>query len=162
MEAGAAEALILLNALGGQQAVRSVIGSRARGELSTDENETSEGEMIAGDTAAEELRKEVAPALQTAIADPSTMPDGPARKLLLDAVAATRKVSRAGFRREERANAEMIAALRSGAATVFEVVRELDRLTAVLSQKAQVGDVTGDSARFHAAFRRFYPSDADR
>ena len=94
MEAGAAEALILLNALGGQQAVRSVIGSRARGGSSTDENETSEGEMIADDTAAEELRKEVAPALQTAIADPSAMPDSPARKLLLDAVAATRKVSR--------------------------------------------------------------------
>ncbi len=50
----------------------------------------------------------------------------------------------------------MIAALRWGAAGVLEVVRELDRLTAVLSQKALAGDVTGDGVRFHAAFRRFY------
>jgi hypothetical protein len=164
MEVGAAEALILLNALGGQQAVRSVIGSRARGKSSTDEDETEENDMAADDTAddtaANELRKEVAPALQAAIADPSKLPDGPARKLLLDAVVATRKVSRAGFRREDRADTEMIAALRSGATAVFEVMRELDRLTNVLSEKAPASNVAGDSARFHAAFRRFYISDA--
>jgi hypothetical protein len=162
MEAGAAEALILLNALGGQQAVRSLIGSRVCGVGSTDEDETSEDGMIVDDAAAEHLRKEVAPALRAAIADPSAMPEGPARKLLLDAVAAARKVSRAGFRREDRTDDDMIAALRSGAAAVFEVVHELDRLTAVLSQKAQVSDVASDGARFHAAFRRFYLADADQ
>ena len=62
----------------------------------------------------------------------------------------------AAFRRQDRADADMIAALRWGAAGVLEVVRELDRLTAVLSQKALAGDMTGDGVRFHAAFRRFY------
>jgi hypothetical protein len=146
MEAGAAEAVILLDCLGGQEAVRSVVGSVAGGEASTGGDE-----MIA-----DELREEIVPALKAAIADPGSVPEGAGRKLLQEAVAATRKVSRAGFRREDRADVEMLAALRSGAAAVFEVVRELDRLTATLSQKAPAGNVAGDTARFDAAFRRIY------
>jgi len=151
MEAGAAEAVILLDCLGGQEAVKSVVGAAAGNAALTGEEETI----------ADELREEIVRALSAAIADPGSVPEGPGRKVLLEAVAATRKVSRAGFRREDRADAEMLAALRSGAGAVFEVVRELDRLTATLSQKAPAGDVAGDSARFHAAFQRIYLSATD-
>ncbi len=76
--------------------------------------------------------------------------------MLLEARGATRKVGRIGFRREDQADADMLAALRSGAAAVVEVARELDRLTATLSHKAALGDVAGDRDRFLATFRRIY------
>jgi len=150
MEAGAAEAVILLDGLGGPQAVNAIIGREGadREQASTDE------------TVADELSREIEPVLKAAIADPRTVSDVPGRKLLLDAVAATRKVSRAGFRREDRADSDIVVALRRSAATVFEIMRELDRLTAVLSQKAPAGDLTADSARFLATFRRIYCSGA--
>jgi hypothetical protein len=65
-------------------------------------------------------------------------------------------VSRAGFRREDGIDPQMVAALRSDAAAVFDVVVELDRLTAMLSQKAATADCAGDMARFQAAFRAIY------
>jgi hypothetical protein len=150
MEAGVAEAVIVLDGLGGPQAVNAIIGSEGSGreQIGTDE-------MVA-----DELRKEMEPLLKAAIADPRALPDGPGRMLLLDAVAATRKVSRAGFRREDRDDSDMVGALRRSATAVFEVMRELDRLTVVLSQRAPASDLTGDSARFLATFRRIYCSGA--
>jgi hypothetical protein len=52
----------------------------------------------------------------------------------------------------------MFAALQSGAAAVVEVLTELDRLMAALTQKSGVGDVAGDRARFLATFLDIYPS----
>jgi hypothetical protein len=144
MEGGAAEAVILMEHLAGQAAVRSVIGAAAGDTAPTSPDD------------AEALAKLVGPALRTAIAEPGAVPEGVGRKLLLEAVAATRKVNRAGFRREDRADAGMLIALRSGAAAVADLARELDRLTAALSRNAPVGDVAGDRARFLAAFRRIY------
>src|SRR6202023_1021375 len=150
MEAGAAEAVILLEHLGGQQAVRSVIGSG--GAASTDEEESI----------ADAVRKEIAPALRAALSDPGSVPVGAGRELLLEAVSATPKVSRMGFRREDRAGAGMLAALQSGAPAIVEAIAELDRLTATLSQKAATGDVQGDRARFLAAFTRIYFDSKDQ
>ena len=82
--------------------------------------------------------------------------EGAGRALLIEALTARRKVNRAGFRREDRADPDMAAALRAGAAAVFEVIRELDRLTGTLSAKAAGADFAGDTARFAAAFRRIY------
>jgi hypothetical protein len=148
MEAGAAESIVLLNCLGGHRAVTSVIGS-----IASVETMTGDEEMIAG-----EVSRQLAPVLRAAIADPTTVPEGPGRNLLLEALAATRKVSRIGFRREDRTDAEMVAALRLGAAAVFETMRELDRLTATLTVKVATSDIVGDRARFHDTFRRLYVS----
>ena len=146
MEAGAAEAVILLDHLGGRQSVASVIGAVAGSAASSDEAEAI----------ADTLREEIAPALRAALADPNSVAQGAVRELLLEARGATRKVGRIGFRREDQADAAMLAALRSGAAAVVEVARELDRLTATLSHKAALGDVAGDRERFLATFRRIY------
>jgi len=158
MEAGAVpEAVILLDGLGGRETLAAVIGATAANKSPVEgleAGELEEREEALGD----ELGRAIAPTLQAAISDPSAMPDGPGRKLLLEALAAARKVSRAGFRREDRVDADMVAALRSGAAVVFEVIRELDRLVAVLSHKAQAADLAGDRARFLATFRTIYGS----
>jgi hypothetical protein len=55
----------------------------------------------------------------------------------------------------------MALALRAGAAAVFEVIRELDRLTIALSAKAPAADLAGDTARFAGAFRKIYLGAAD-
>jgi hypothetical protein len=145
-EAGAPEAVILLEGLGGRDAVRAVLGLMT-GDTSPGEDE---------EAGAEDVRNRIAAALQAAFVDAESVPEGPGRKVLLDAAAASRKVGRAGFRHEDRADADMIAALRSGAGAVFEVIRELDRLTAVLSQKAPGGDIAADASRFHGTFQRIY------
>jgi hypothetical protein len=146
METGATEAVILLDGLGGRHAVQAVIGPAADDET-----------PAAGDEAiADALHGRIALALKCALADPSLVPDGAARTLLQEAIAATRKVSRVGFRREDRADPEMLAGLRAGAAAVLETAQELDRLTATLAQKAPRGDVAADRDRFAAAFRCIY------
>jgi hypothetical protein len=94
--------------------------------------------------------------LKAVVADPSTIEDDAGRKLLVDAVAARRKVSRAGFRREDSANPQMAIALRAGGAAVLDVIDELDRLVGTLSAKAAGADHAGDTARFAAAFRSIY------
>jgi hypothetical protein len=151
-EAGAPEAVFLLEGLGGREAVRAVLGFMMSDASPGEDEEAGEDE----ESGAEEVRNQIVPALQAALADPDSVRHGPGRKVLLDAATARRKVSRAGFRREDRTDADMIAALRSGAGAVFEVIRELDRLTAVLSQKAPGGDIAADVSRFHDAFQRIY------
>jgi hypothetical protein len=152
MQAGAAEAVILMNHLAGQDAVRSVIGFKAGSEWSVD------AENIGEDSIGDQFVKAIGGPLKAAAADPSSIGNGAARKLLLDALAATRKVARVGFRRDDRADSTMIAALRSGAAGVIGVIVELDRLVAVLSEKAAFADIASDNRRFHAAFQRIYGS----
>jgi hypothetical protein len=151
MEAGAPEAVILLDGLGARQIAEAAIGPVADGA-------TADGE---DDGVVDSLHEKLAPALKAVIADPSSVPEGAARGVLLEAIAAPRKVSRVGFRREDRADAEMLAALRASAIVIFDIVHELDRLTARLAQKTAEGDVIGDNARFLAAFERIYLSAAE-
>jgi hypothetical protein len=141
-EAGAPEAVILLEGLAGRDAVRAVLGLMTSDTSRGEDKEAGEDE----ETGAEDVRNRIARALQAALVDAESVPEGPGRKVLMDAAAASRKVSRAGFRREDRADADMIAALRSSAGAVFEVIRELDRLMAVLSQKAPGRDISADVA----------------
>jgi hypothetical protein len=84
------------------------------------------------------------------------LPEGAGQKLLLEAVAAARKVNRAGFRREDRADAAMAAALQSGAVAIVEVMGELERLTAAFAREGQSGDLAADRDRFLLIFRRIY------
>jgi hypothetical protein len=168
MEAGAAEAVILLRWLGGDAAVGAVLGpERRRPRLVEDDDDDHEdGDDQDGDDEdaekhANDLRAELAPRLTAAIADATALPEGAGRTLLLAALAARRKVSRAGFRREDRGDPAMAAALRTGAAAVSELVRELDRLAVTLSAKGAGADLAGDTARFAETFRRIYLERAD-
>jgi len=148
MGAGQAEAIILMQYLGGEQAVKLLTGSLA------DKGTLTQGVDSSSDT----LRKRIAPLLKAAIADPSHVPDEQARRILSEALGALRRVSRVGFRYEDRADAEMLSALGSGAGSVIELVQELDRLVSVLSKKTPLGDMAGDKACFLTAFRKMYLS----
>lgn len=157
MEAGAAEAVILLRGLGGDAAVAEIVGpARRRPVLAGDDDDDAEEEENDTDDAAGNLLQAIAPQLTAAIADPTIVSEGAARALLVDAVTARRKVSRAGFRREDRADPEMVTGLRSGATAVFGVIRELDRLMGTLSAKGGGADLAADTARFMATFRTIY------
>jgi hypothetical protein len=157
MEAGAPEALILLRALGGDDALAGIVGATPRRPVLVGDDDEDDGEEendVEG--AADNLLAAIAPRLTAAISDPASVAEGPGRSLLVEAVAARRKVSRAGFRREDRADPQMAAALRFGAAAVFDVIGEIDRLVNTLSAKAGTADFPGDKARFMAAFRKLY------
>ena len=153
MEAGAAEAVALLDHIGGRGAAASVLA----GAQDLRDQDLRDLAAANENVDPERLRDAVAPTLTAAIADPGSMPE-PLRTLLAEARAATRKVSRAGFRREDRANADMVAALRAGAPAAVEIDQELERLTDVLSQKAVRADFSADRAHFAATFRQIYMS----
>ena len=157
MEAGAAEAVILLHGLGGDDAVRAVLGPTPRPGARRDEDEDDQGEH--SEEEADGLLGDIAPCLRAAIADANTVAEGIGCALLLEAQAARRKVSRVGFRREDRTDAKMAEALRSGGAAIFELIRELDRLVDTLAAKAPDADLRGDTVRFATAFQRIYIGD---
>jgi hypothetical protein len=85
-------------------------------------------------------------------------PAGPLQALLAEAQAALRKVGRIGFRRADRGDAAMVAALGAGAAAAVEVLRELDRLLPVLAQAGPADALLADRRAFEAAFQRIYAS----
>jgi hypothetical protein len=163
MEAGAAEAVILLRGLGGDAAVAEIVGPARRRPVlvSDDEDEDSAEEENDAEDTADNLRQMIAPRLMAAVADPTTVAEGAGRTLLVEAVTARRKVSRAGFRREDRADPLMATALRSGATAVFDVINELDRLVGTLLAKAGGADLASDTARFMATFRTTYLGGAE-
>ena len=162
MAAGASEAAILLQWLGGAEVVRAILGPLSQGPAAADDDadEEDDAQVEGEDEAnADDLQARIAPRLVAAMADPNGVPEGAGRTLLLEAAAARRKVSRAGFRREDGADPRMALALRAGAAAVFAVIRELDRLAVTLAGKAQGADLAGDTARFLAAFQQLYLAD---
>jgi hypothetical protein len=158
MESGSAEAVILLHGLGGDAAIADIVGpARHRPRPTSDDDDDDREDENDTDDAASNLLQAIAPRLKAAIADPTTLAEGAARALLVEAATARRKVSRAGFRREDRADPQMATALRSGATAVLDLIQELDRLRGTLSAKAAGADLPGDTARFVAAFRKMYP-----
>jgi hypothetical protein len=146
MEAGTAEAVILLDHFAGRAAVTAVLGS-----LTGSGGSETDG---IGDAA----RTQIASALRRAFADPDQLPEETA-SVLRQAQAAARRVSRVGFRREDRAEATMLAGLACGAPAAAAIMGELDRLAAALSAEAFAPDLPGDRARFVAALRRIYAAD---
>jgi len=160
MEAGAPEAAIVLRGLGGDAVLAEILGAvRHRPKPTGDEDDEDENNPEEEDDTrdvADRLLQVIAPRLMAAIADPSTIAEGSGRNLLVEAVAARRKVGRAGFRREDRADPQMAIALRAGGTAVLDVIAELDRLVSSLSVKAAGADLAGDTARFDAAFRTIY------
>jgi hypothetical protein len=162
MEAGAAEAVILLRGLGGDNSVAEIVGPVRRGPArASDDDDDSPEEKNDPEGAAANLRQLIAPRLMAAVADPATVAEGAGRALLVEAMTARRKVSRAGFRREDRADPRMATALRSGATAVLDVMNELDRLVGTLSAKAGGTDLAFDTARFMATFQIIYLGGAE-
>src|SRR5262249_7629406 len=147
MDAGIAEALVFLDHLGGRCVVDAILGDTTKGFPVPPRDQATLGE---------DIRRKLAPLLRSAINHPDAFADLSARNILLEARTADRKVNRTGFRRGDRTNIDLLAALRSGAPAVVEVIRELDRLITALSGKSPLGDVRADRAVFHASFRRIY------
>jgi hypothetical protein len=139
MEAGAAEAVVLLDFLAGPETVKAIVGS-----FSLEEDEIAE----------ENLRAKISLALRRAFSDPNSVAHDSARQLLQASRSIGRKVNRSGFRREDRTDADALAALQAGAPAAVELIHELDRLgSALLRQRPGINT---DRMRFLQAFQRAY------
>ncbi len=148
MDAGAAEAIILLAHLAGAEAATAIIGSSARELMSPADDEPI----------TDQLRRIIRLALSSALSEPTAVSSDAARNVLVQAAAAARKVSRGGFRREDRGDPEILASLQVGAAPIVELIRELDRLTETLAKKTPIADFPADRMRFLTAFQHIYLS----
>jgi hypothetical protein len=155
LEARAPATLHLLSYLGGREALFELLrlGGCDPATLDADLAEGEEsGEMPAAATYADTLERAAALAADGA-------PAGPLQALLAEATAAQRKVGRIGFRREDRGDAAVTAALAVGAAAVVATLRELDRLLLALPPSASAEAMAADRLRFETAFRRIYEAD---
>jgi hypothetical protein len=101
-------------------------------------------------------RRAVAAVLKSATQGKGRTGDRAMSRLVARAQAAVRQVSRVGFRREDRADPAMLAALRASVPAVTDVLAELDRLVAALPQAARREALLADRPRFEAAFRAIY------
>ena len=88
--------------------------------------------------------------------------DGAVADLVAKAHAATARVNRMGFRRQDRADPAVLAALRASAHAVVELLGELDRLLAALPTAAEPAAMSADRPRFDAAFRDMYRTSPSR
>ena len=145
MEDGALEAILLLRHFGGAEAIADAIGPLEAASVAFERNEVFP-----------HVRDAVASALKSAISAPGDVPLGSTRQILQSARAAAGDVNRMGFRREDRTDVGMLTGLRSGAAAVLGLIRELDRLAAVLTPKAAKASVPDDRQHFLWAFEHIY------
>ena len=143
MEKGALEAVFLLRQFGGAEAIADVVGP-------------FEAIAFERDELSPHLSETIASALKAAIAVPNTIPPGSTRQILLAARGVVGDVNRTGFRREDRADASMLAGLQAGAAAILDLIRELDRLPPVLAAKAAAASVSDDRDDFLSTFEHIY------
>jgi hypothetical protein len=139
MEAGMTEAVVLLDFLAGTDAVKAIVGP-----FDPEEMELAE----------ETLRANIASSLKRAFSDPNSLAEPAARQAVQVSRSIGRKVNRAGFRREDRTDANTLAAISAGAAAIVELIGELDRLGLALS-RLQLS-VHDDHLRFLDALHRAY------
>jgi hypothetical protein len=151
METGSAEAAVLLNHLAGRSVLEALF-SLSSPYVDDGDSDTELEEEAPG--CAFELR--IGSAMRAAIADPDAIKSDESRALMNDIRAASRKVNRSGFRKEDRQDDACIRGLRSGALAVVDVLRELDRLLQALSDMSKELDLASDQARFHEGFRALY------
>jgi hypothetical protein len=161
IEAGAAEALVLMHHFAGQDAVDAVLAASQDNVVSLQraglgsiagEDESALDAIIQGDLVAR-----LSAALDAAGARHLALPEA-TRDLLARARAAGRKVNRLGFRREDRSDPRMLTSLRSDVAAVTDLLAELDRLMAALAKADRRSDARTDCVRFAEAFRQIYGS----
>ena len=157
LQAGAPEALHMVFYLGGRNALSELVGDGPAAPAlrsEADDDEDGGGETAAG----RGIGAYVAALERAAAAGPGAAPAGPVQTLLAQSNAALRKVGRVGFRREDRGDAATVAALAAGAASVVDILRELDRLLLLLREAGHRDALIADRHRFEAAFRRIYGS----
>lgn len=158
LQAGAPEALHLVSHLGGREAVLDLLGGDSRAPASPVEADDDAEDSGSETEPARGIGACLAALERTAAVGSDDAPSGPIQSLLAQSNAALRKVGRVGFRREDRGDASVVAALAAGAAAVVDVLRELDRLLAVLPQAGPRDALIADRRRFEAAFRCIYAS----
>jgi hypothetical protein len=171
LEAGAAESLVLLRHLGGSEVVEEVLAlgagetvlpSGAFSQPAQNDNPSSswtEDDWL-GNIDYESFERRIAPALRRAAA-PTESPSKSISDLVEAARLGSRKVSRAGFRREDRSDPKMLAALRKSTPAVTDVLRELDRLLSALSLDGLRERANEDHQHFSATLRQIYSTSAE-
>ena len=156
MEAGAPESLHLVSHLGGRESLSELLGDDPRGPSAAADDEEDSEEHEEDEKAPRGIGAYVAALQRAAAAGAQGASASPLQVLLGQAHAALRKVGRVGFRRSDRGEGAVVAALAAGAAPVVEVLRELDRLLPVLPQAGPRDALIADRQRFEAAFQRIY------
>jgi hypothetical protein len=156
MEAGAPQSLHLVSHLGGREVLEELLADPRRNAPAAanddQDDDDDEGERVP----AQGIGGYVAALERAAAAVGHGAPASPVQGLLAEAQAALRKVGRIGFRRADRGDAAIVAALAAGAAPVVDVMRELERLLPVLALAAPRDALIADRQRFEAAFHRIY------
>lgn len=140
----AVEAMILVSALGGPEAVHAIrvlAGPVAPGP--------TDDEVLSG------LDK----ALARASADPGRLEAGDARALFEAARASLRKVHRTGF--GIPASPETVSALKAAAAALPELLAEIQRLRRALDGSPWIADALEDKVAFGRVFADMYGENAD-
>ena len=157
LEHGALEALVLVDRLAGRDVVRRLLAlAGVDGPAALEADPETGAEPPQAPDLDEGQRAAVASGLQ-AIARAKERPsDGAAADLLARARAAARQVNRIGFRREDRADPAMCAAMQASVLAVVDALAELERLVASLPQAARPEAMVADRPRFDAAFRSIY------
>jgi hypothetical protein len=158
LEQGAPEALVLVDHLAGHEAVRRLLdlagvdapSPRLDPDMEIDGEPPQRPDLDAGQ------RQSIASILRSVVRSNEHVCDGAVSDLVAEARAATARVNRMGFRRQDRANPAVLAALRASAHAVVELLGELDRLLTALPSAAGPKAMSADRPRFDAAFRSMY------
>lgn len=138
--AGAAEAMLLVYALGGPEAVQAV---RACARP-----------LTAGSMAEELSADAMGMAAAQAALDPTRLETRAGRSLFEEARASLRKVRRAGF--DAAASPEVISSLKAAASLLPDLIEEIQRLRRALDRSPWVAEALTDRAAFERVFADMY------
>ena len=161
LEAGAPEALLLLDACAGSGATSALLeraprSGAAEGLLGTAEHPLSLAAATDDDEGSETIDPEpLRAAIAKVLASPADLPE-PIRAAVTAARAAARKVNREGFRPTDRVTPDGIAALSAGLVPITSVRAELQRLGSALDGMDLGRAAADDRAVFHAALTALY------
>jgi hypothetical protein len=158
LEKGVPEALVLVGHLAGHDVGRRLLElagvdafyPRLDPDVEIDGGTPQQSDLDDGQ------RQSIASILQSVVRSKERVCDGAVVDLVAKAQAATARVNRMGFRRQDRVDPAVSAALRASVHAVVELLGELDRLLAALPSAAGPEAVAADRPRFEAAFRDMY------
>jgi hypothetical protein len=158
LERGVPETLVLVDHLAGHDAVRRLLDLAGVDAPSPrlDPDAEMDGDPLQRPDLDDGQRQSIASVLMSVVRSRERVCEGAVSDLVAKAHAATARVNRTGFRRQDRANPAVLAALRASAHAVVEVLGELDRLLTALPSAAEPEAMSADRPRFDAAFRSMY------
>ncbi len=169
MEAGAAEALVVLEHLAGHAALREFIAESGSPSDTLSTRPALPRADVAAEQGAAHAAEEPEPGqpdpariatLLAALLAQSISAPGPLRETLAAARAAARKVNREGFRPADREAPDGMKALGAGLVSVIALDAELARLDAALERADLVAEARADRGDFLSAFRALYAREA--